>query len=43
MFNYSQSQFGNAFKPVDIGTTGSTGTLAGDKSQAFMIRSQFNF
>ena len=42
MFNYSRSQFGQAFKPVDIGTTAAT-TTAGDTSQAFMIRSQFNF
>ena len=43
MFNYSRSQFGQAFKPVDIGTVSSAATTAGDTSQAFMIRSQFNF
>lgn len=49
MFNYAQSSFGTAFRPVDIGTTGTgttnatIGNTRGDNSHAFMIRSQFNF
>jgi phosphate-selective porin OprO/OprP len=40
MFNYAQTEFGKAFKPVDV--TINTAN-EGNKSKAFMIRSQFNF
>jgi hypothetical protein len=42
MFNYAMSSFDYSFTPVDIGT-GSAAAQRGDKSRAFMIRSQFNF
>jgi phosphate-selective porin OprO/OprP len=42
MFNYAESKFGYAFKPVDIGSSVAA-AVAGDGSKAFMIRSQFNF
>ena len=41
MFNYAQSSFGTEFQPVDIGLR--AGPKVGNTSQAFMIRSQFNF
>lgn len=42
MFNYAQSKFDYSFLPVDIGTPAAP-AKRGNDSQAFMIRSQFNF
>ena len=42
MMNYAQSVFDYSFKPVDIGSSAVAATR-GKNSQAFMIRSQFNF
>jgi phosphate-selective porin OprO/OprP len=42
MFNYAQSVFGYSFTPVDIGSSVVASTR-GNTSNAFMIRSQFNF
>lgn len=43
MLNYSMTKFGSGFKPVDVGTTGSSPSLTGDKENVLSIRSQFNF
>jgi phosphate-selective porin OprO/OprP len=42
MFNYAQSVFDYSFTPVDIGSSAVAATR-GKTSNAFMIRSQFNF
>lgn len=43
MLNYSMTKFGSGFKPVDVGTTGSSPSTTGDKENVISLRSQFNF
>jgi phosphate-selective porin OprO/OprP len=42
MLNYSMTKFDNSFYPVDAGTVTSS-TKTGNKSDALMLRTQFNF
>lgn len=42
MLNYSMTKFNSSFYPVDVGT-GSSQSKAGNKSNALMLRTQFNF
>ncbi len=42
MFNYAMTRFDYAFQPVDV-SVGPGAASRGEKSHAFMIRSQFNF
>ena len=42
MLNYSRTNFGNAFFPIDVGTAASH-SKATDRSDVISVRSQFNF